>query len=192
MASLIDARVTDLTDEEFSPMVEAGVFGDRRVFLWNGRLREKMARTIAHAFVAAKISDAVTPLLPGDWETWHANPIRLDRTHVPLPDFAVVLGPLERYRHRRPNPFDVGLVVEVAVTSLATDLGERAARYALAGVPRYWVADVARRRIIEHRGPRVVDGVASYTSADRREIGDEVELMLGGVVVGRVAVASIF
>lgn len=192
MTSLIDARVTDLTAEEFSVLIEAGAFGDRRVFLWAGRVCEKMAKSKAHAFVAERVSVAVRSLLPPDRMTWHENPIRLGRKHVPLPDFSVVRGPLGRYRRKNPAPADVGLVVEVAVTSLAADLGKRAARYARAGVPCYWVADAVNRRIIAHRRPRVVDGVASYTAVERLEVRDEVELDLAGVVVGRIALSEVF
>jgi Uma2 family endonuclease len=192
MASLIDARVTDLTAEEFSVLLEAGVFGDRRVFLWAGRVCEKMAKANAHAFVAERISKAVGRLLPADWETWHENPIRLGRKHVPLPDFSVVRGPLDRYRRRNPQPDDIGLVVEVAVTSLAADVGKRAARYARSGVPCYWVADAVNRQIIAHRGPRVVGAVASSAAVERVSVGDEVELELAGVAIGRIALADVF
>ena len=111
---------------------------------------------------------------------------------MPLPDFSIIRGPLDRYRRRWPGPEDVGLVVEVAVTSLAADLGKRASRYARAGVPCYWVADAVNRRIIAHGRPRVVDGVASYATVECLEFGDEVELALADVVVGRVALAEIF
>lgn len=192
MGSVINARATGMTAEEFSSAVEAGVFGERRVFLWGGRVYEKMAKTTAHAFVAERISQAVGRLLPPDWVTWHENPIHLGRKYVPLPDLAVVRGPLERYRSRKPDPGDLGLVVEVAVTSLSADLGKRAARYARAGVPCYWVADAVRKRIIEHRGPQVVGKVASYAAVDERAVGDEIELSLGGAAVGRVALTDIF
>jgi hypothetical protein len=45
MSSLIDARPARLNDREFAAMVESGAFGERRVYLWNGRLCEKMAKS---------------------------------------------------------------------------------------------------------------------------------------------------
>ena len=184
MTSLIDARVADLTGDEFSAMVEAGVFGDRRVFLWNGRVFEKMAKTTVHGFVGFRTAKAITAILPPGWAVWHEEPIRLGATYVPLPDLAVLRGPEDRYRSRHPEPEDVGLIVEVAVTSLAKDLGEQAAEYARAGVASYWVADVPNSRIIAHRDPRVEGEVASSGSVVRRGIGDEIELILDGVGVG--------
>lgn len=80
MPSLIDARVADLTGDEFSAMVEAGVFGDRRVFLWDGRACVKMAKTTVHGFVGFRIARAVTAILPPGWDVWHEEPIRLSAT----------------------------------------------------------------------------------------------------------------
>ncbi|HWE35001.1 MAG TPA: Uma2 family endonuclease [Isosphaeraceae bacterium] len=192
MSSLIDARPARLRDTEFFAMVESGAFGDRRVYLWNGRLCEKMAKSTQHAFVNERISRAVRALLPDTWETWHENPVHLGRWHVPLPDFAVVRGPLDRYRDRGPEPADVGLVVEVAVTSLKADLGKRADRYAQFGVPSYWVADVGKGQIVEHRRLVVTAGVASYGDVRRLGASDEVELALGGAAVGRIPMTDIF
>lgn len=101
-------------------------------------------------------------------------------------------SPEDRYRSRHPQPEDIGPIVEVAVTSLAKDLGEQAAEYARAGVASYWVADVPNSRIVAHRDPRVDGQVASYASVVPCEVSDEVDLILDGVAVGRIAVAETF
>ena len=192
MSTLISARLARLDAAEFLAAIEAGVFGDRRVFLWGGRLCEKMAKTKAHAFVAFQVAKLVSAVLPEGWAVWHENPIRLIGNNVPLPDLAVLRGPNEQYRDRRPEPGDVGLLVEIAVTSRAKDLGPQAAKYARAGVACYWVADAKGRRIVEHRGPRVEGGVASYEIVREHGLGDQVEVVLDGVVVGRIAVSDLF
>lgn len=192
MPTLIPSRLACLNADEYFAGVEAGIFGDRRVFLWAGRLREKMAKTKAHAFVTFRIAKLVSAFLPEGWDIWHENPIALERLYVPLPDLAVLRGPDEQYRDRRPEPDDVGLLVEVAVTSRAKDLGPQAAKYAQAGVSCYWVADVRNRRIVEHRGPKVEGGVASYAIVREHGDGEHVELVLDGVAVGRIAVSDLF
>jgi hypothetical protein len=192
MASLINARVTGMTADEFAATVEAGVFGERRVFLWGGRICKKLPKSTMHAFVSARVSCALRPLVPEGWESWRGNPIRLGRRYVPYPDFAIIRGPLARYLAAEPGPKEVGLVVEVAVTGLFAGLGPIAARYARAGVACYWVADAVGKRIIEHRGPQVVGKVASYAIVQEHEVGDEIGLTLDGAVVGRVALAEIF
>ena len=44
-------------------------------------------------------------------------------------------------------------MLEVSDSSLAFDLTTKAALYARAGIPEYWVLDVAGRRLIVHRQP---------------------------------------
>jgi Uma2 family endonuclease len=189
---LIDARPARLRDTEFIAMVESGAFGDGRVYLWDGRFCEKMAKIPQPAFVNERISRAVRALLSHDRETWHQNPVHLGRRHVPLPDFAVVRGPLERYLDHEPEPPNVGLVVEVAVTSHKADPGSRAERYAEAGAPCYWVADVNQGEVAEHHGPGPVGVPSEYADVRHHGPGDEIELALDGAAIGRIPTASIF
>lgn len=115
-----------LTVNLFSRMVELGLIPhDRRVFLSDGRLYEKMARTKVHGSIGASLTGAVVRRLPGGWSLWPESTIVLDPTNAPLPDFAVVrsgdlLGRVAPARY--PGPGDVGLLIEVAVTSLHDDL----------------------------------------------------------------------
>ena len=48
----------------------------------------------------------------------------------------------------------VALIVEVPVTTLEFDLGEKADLYAAAGVPEYWVVDLNENRVLLHANPR--------------------------------------
>jgi hypothetical protein len=55
----------DLTIDFVSRMVESGLIPqDRRVFLLDGRLYEKMAKTKAHGYVGAAVTRAVNRRLP--------------------------------------------------------------------------------------------------------------------------------
>ncbi len=57
----------DLTIDLFSRMVETGLIPpDRRIYLQDGRLYEKMAKTRAHGSVGAAINRAVGLRLPDD------------------------------------------------------------------------------------------------------------------------------
>ena len=48
---------------------------------------------------------------------------------------------------------DVIIMIEIAWSSLTTDLGDKARRYAGAGIVEYWVLDVADKALIVHRDP---------------------------------------
>ena len=180
----------DLTIDLFSRMVEAGLIPrDRRVFLRNGRLYEKMAKTKAHGSVGAGITMTLVPRLPAGWSLWPESTIALDPTNAPLPDFAVVrsgdlLGRVAPDRY--PGASDIGLLIEIAVTSLHDDLSAALEQYARALIPVYWVVDVLGRRILVHTEPRVVDGRGEYARVETYRPGQSLPLVLDGQEVARI------
>ncbi|WP_158633675.1 Uma2 family endonuclease [Tautonia sociabilis] len=180
----------DLTVDLFARMVEAGLIpSDRRVYLLGGRLYEKMAKTKAHGFVGAAVNRAVGLRLPEGWSLWPESTIALDPTNALLPDFAVIRGsnPLDfASPERYPGPQDVGLLIEVAVTSLREDLTRALERYARAGIPVYWVVDVPGRRILVHDEPRVAEGRGEYARVETYRAGESIPLVLDGREVARV------
>lgn len=72
-------------------------------------------------------------------------------TNRPEPDVVVLARP-DYELGRRPTGADLLLAVEVSDSTLRDDLETKAALYARAGVPEYWVLDVPSRRLIVHRG----------------------------------------
>ena len=60
------------------------------------------------------------------------------------------------YRNGHPTPGVVFLIVEVADSTLAYDRETKGPRYAQAGIVEYWIVDLAKDRLLVHRGP--VDG----------------------------------
>ena len=180
----------DLTVDLFSRMVESGLIPqDRRVFLREGRLYEKMAKTKAHGFVGAAITRAVGRRLPDGWSLWPESTIVLGPTSASLPDFALVraANPLDfAAPERYPGPADVGLLIEVAVTSLHDDLTTALGRYARALVPVYWGVDVLGRRILVHTEPRVVEGRGECARVETYRPGQSLPLVLDGQEVARI------
>ena len=180
----------DLTIDLFSRMVESGLIPqERRVFLLNGRLYEKMAKTKAHGPVGAGINMTLVPRLPAGWSLWPESTIALDPTNAPLPDFAVVrsgdlLGRVSPDRY--PGPRDIGRLIEVAVTSLQDDLSTALEQYARALIPVYRVVDVLSRRILVHTEPRVVDGRGEYARVETYRPGQSLPLVLEGQEVARI------
>jgi Uma2 family endonuclease len=69
----------------------------------------------------------------------------------PVPDIAVVQGTPRTYTR---HPRTALLVIEVADSSLAYDIGDKASLYAAAGIADYWVIDVNDRRIHVFRNPQ--------------------------------------
>ena len=187
--SAVDAPY-DLTVDLVSRMVEAGLIPrDRRVFLRNGRLYEKLAKTKAHGSVGAGITMTLAPRLPAGWSLWPESTIALDATNAPLPDFAVVrsgdlLGRAAPDRY--PGSSDVGLLIEVAVTTLRDDLSTALAHYARALISVYWVVDIPGRRILVHTEPRVIDGRGEYARVETYRPGQSLPLVLDGEEATRI------
>ncbi len=84
------------------------------------------------------------------------NPIRLSHRSEPEPDLALLRPYPERdrpYAAAHPTPADVLLVVEVAESSVAYDLGRKARVYARHGIAELWVLDLRHDRLVVFRDP---------------------------------------
>lgn len=81
------------------------------------------------------------------------------------------------------TPADVLLLIEVADTSLRTDRGEKALRYARAGIAEYWIVDVEGRRVLVLREP----GQAGYGREDEVALDAEARALFAPGVTVRVA-----
>ncbi len=78
-------------------------------------------------------------------------PLVLGEDSAPEPDVALVAGSLRDYRDAHPRT--ALLVVEVADASLAHDRFRKVPLYARAGLPEYWLLDIARPALEVYRDP---------------------------------------
>ena len=79
--------------------------------------------------------------------------IQLDDASAPQPDIAVIRR--RSINDIRPTlPSDVYFLVEVADSSLEFDLGEKLARYASAGIPEVWVANLRAGELVVNTEPQ--------------------------------------
>lgn len=181
----------EITADEFFRLIETGFFPEEaRVYLRDGGIYRKMARTNAHSIIGTTFSLALTRRLPPGWLVMVEGQFKLDRRNSPLPDVSVIRGDDPRIyldQNRRPEAGDSGLAVEIAVTSLAKDLGPNLERYARNGIPNYWVADVMGQRLLVHTGPRVIEGRGEYEHVQTIRAGESFPLILDGREVARFA-----
>ena len=155
-----------LTIDDVRAMVRAGILSeDDSVELLDGVLVEMSPQSPAHLHAVTRLTMLVVPIAAAAGLVLNpqcpldvASPISL-----PEPDIAVApAGGWESY------PAGALLVVEVSVTSSAVDLGRKAAIYAAAGIPEYWVLDLEHRRLVVHRDPvdDRYEAVEALTDAD--------------------------
>ena len=144
--SVGDRAIRPLSADDVMRMAEAGILGDDdRVELLHGVLTAVSPKRAAHGAVVARIARRLTLAdAAGRYEILTEHPLAVpDATSLPEPDIAVVERRADVTRH----PRTALLVVEVALSSVATDTQVKPGLYAAAGVPEYWVVDVPRRRV---------------------------------------------
>ena len=168
-------------------MVEVGILGlQDKVELLEGYLVTKMPPNPPHSGTVHRVGKRLRRYLPAGWEDRGQAPVRLPDSR-PEPDVAVVREEANDYTTRHPTATDVGLVVEVSDSSLATDQRDKARVYAAAGVPHYWIVNLPDQRIEVYSAP--VGGM--YTVTDQFAAGDLVPLVLDGVTVAHIPAADL-
>ncbi len=144
------------TRAECATLEASGLLDQENLELVEGELISKMGKKRPHVTVSTLLhgwlvqvfglrfvnAEAPIDVAPED------NP-----TNEPVPDLIVLRQDQSHYKSNPPAQ-DLRLVVEIADTSLAFDVRVKAALYARAGVPEYWVLDVSGRRLLVHRNPR--------------------------------------
>jgi Uma2 family endonuclease len=178
-----------LTVERFERMVEAGIFGAKEpIFLWHGRLVEKMTKGDPHIFAVLALSKILDRLLPEGWHTRPESPVRVGDDSMPEPDLSIVRGSLRDYLGRKPSVPDTALLIEVAASSLAIDSGDVLRTYAVEGFPVYWIVNLPNRRVEVYREPTGPTDRPTYGGCRHFGPGERVPVVLDGHHVGEIAV----
>lgn len=132
-----------LTIDDFLLLDDAGAFVERgKIELIEGVIVEMNAQHMPHArakgIVFRRLAERVEALLP-DHETLVESAVAIPPSNAPEPDILVKRSSaLEGFA-----PISsIRLVVEIADTTAAFDLGRKARIYATAEVPEYWVFDL--------------------------------------------------
>jgi Uma2 family endonuclease len=153
MGAIADARIPmrPITVELYERMVDAGILtGEDRVELLNGQLSEMSPQSPEHAqivrWLTTRLNRGIDPAVAC---VDSRLPVSLPPLSMPEPDIAIV--PVGNYAHA--HPAEALLVIEVAVSSRALDLGAKAEIYAAAGVAEYWVVDIPARTVHVHGSP---------------------------------------
>jgi Uma2 family endonuclease len=134
----------------FHQLGDMGWFEGRRASLWDGQIVEEGPMNPPHR-IALELTDAAVRAAFGPgWRACVQMPLVLSPTDAPQPDLAMVKG---SPRDAAVHPSTAELVVEIADSSLASDITEKAEKYATAGIADYWVVDVDGRRLLVFRDP---------------------------------------
>ena len=134
--------------DAFRRMGETGILGPQdRVELIDGEIIDMSPIGVSHAAIVARLASHFSQRLGTMGVVWCQNPVRLDDISEPEPDIAILRPRADFYMTAHPGAADALLVIEVADTSLAYDLGTKVPLYARHGIPEVWVIDAATRQI---------------------------------------------
>src|SRR5262249_43084979 len=107
--------------EQYHRMIETGILTTNdRAELLQAWIAPKMPQNPPHAGTVTRIMRRLTPILSEEWLLRVQSAITLTGSE-PEPDLAIVKGPEEVYFRRHPRPRDIGLLIEVADSSLLHD-----------------------------------------------------------------------
>jgi Uma2 family endonuclease len=186
-----DASLARFSVARYQKMIEVGILtSDDKVELLENYVVLKMPRNPPHDGTIDLVKAALPARVPSGWL------LRIQQTVVfsdsqPEPDFAIVRGSPRTYLTRHPTPADVGLLIEVADSSLLRDQRDKTRIYARGGIPCYWIVNLVDQRIEVHTHPSEATAVPAYGSFQTYQPGDAVPLVLDGAAVASIPVAEL-
>lgn len=179
------------TVAEYHKLIDIGILTeDDNLELLDGHLVNKMSRNAPHDGTIQLVEAALVAVLPAGWRIRIQSAVTLPASE-PEPDVAVARGTVRTYLTRHPVVADVGLVVEVADSTLDTDRNIKAPLYGHAGVPEYWIVNIPDRRVEVYTQPTGPVATPGYASRIDFAPGQAVAFTLSGQLLANIPVADL-
>jgi Uma2 family endonuclease len=173
--------------DDYHRLIELGAFTeDDPVELLEGWLVPKMPRNPPHDGCIQCTNKAVSKVLPAGW-TIRIQSALTTTDSEPEPDVAVVRGNERTYFQYHPRPVDVGLLVEVSDTTLLSDRNEKGRIYARAGVPSYWIVNLADQKVEVYTDPTGPDASPRYRQHQDYLPSQDIPLILDGQQIALIS-----
>ena len=187
LRTVTPANVSSLSVVEYHQLIAAGYLTDDDPFeLLEGWIVTRKRKTPAHCSAGRKLLELVPAMLLPEWD-WRVHaPVTLAFSE-PEPDISIIRPDAEKYWKRHPGPADVGLLLEVADSSLDTDRIDKLGIYARENIPVYWIVNLIDRQIEVYERPLGTD----YQSRRAYRPGENVPIVLAGQTVGHIAVDAV-
>ena len=177
---------------EYHRLTEIGILTeDDNLELIEGYLVQKMSRNPPHDSLLHELFMFLLPLLPAGWILRGQMAITLPDSE-PEPDMALVRTDAAKYRNRHPGPKDFGVIIEVSDSTLAGDRLDKGRIYARAGIPIYWIVNLVDSRVEVYTQPSGPGATPAYARRQNLTSADDLEVVLDGAIVARIAVADLF
>lgn len=169
---------------EYEKMVALGLFEDEKVELLDGILIAMSPQGTRHAEMLRRLSELFFARIRGRARVQLQSPLACGDDALPEPDLALV--PLGDYAQHHPD--SAFLVIEVAESSLRKDRLAKGRVYARAGVPEYWIVNIAEAVVEVHTGPEA----SGYTTMGQHRTAEvlfpaafaDIEVKLADLLAG--------
>jgi Uma2 family endonuclease len=174
-----------ITVEAYHRMGEVGIIAPgERVELIEGEVVEMAPIGSRHSGMVGRLTRLLVHAVGDRGLVFVQNPVRLNRTSEPQPDFAVLKPRADDYQSATPRADEVLLLVEIAESSLKYDRELKAPLYAVHAIPELWVIDVTEKVLWRYRDPRA-DGYGQVEKTEQpgkvRLAAAEIEVDLSGL-----------
>jgi Uma2 family endonuclease len=172
--------------ESYFELARLGFLGENESCeLLEGWIVPQTNKSPLHGNTVDILLGLLTLLVPTGWLVRRESVLQTE-TSAPEPDFALVRGKRGRFPDRHPQGSDVGLVIEVADSSLAVDR-RKAEIYAAAGVPEYWIVNLQDRCVEVYGAPSPqAGGKFAYAPSRIMKGQDSLNLVLDDELVGHL------
>lgn len=176
---------------EYHRLIEIGLLTeDDNLELIEGYLVLKMARNPPHDRTIQRLNRRLFGASPPGWDIRIQSAVTLIESE-PEPDVAVVKGDDTRYDVKHPQADDIGMLIEVADSTLLGDRADKGRIYARANLPIYWIVNLIDRQIEIYEQPSGPTAAPDYARTTIYHLSNSVPLVLDGATVTTFAVGDL-
>jgi len=190
-AAIPSIPIMRLSVDQYHLMMRAGILrsGDP-VELLEGWLVLKMSKNPPHVFANSRLYELLSEMIATGWFVNSQDPITTLESE-PEPDVSVIRGDRRDFLNGHPAPKDVGLVAEVADSSLTYDRGIKKRIFARAAIPVYWIVNLEDRCIEVYTDPTGPAHEPDYRNRQVFGENDLVPTVLDGKEIGKLEVKAV-
>lgn len=175
------------SSDEYFRLGKIGVLAENeRVELIDGEIIAMSPEGTRHFACVSRLMRLLYGRVPRATVLSHGT-LYLPDEYRPMPDVMILRPSADDYETVHPTHEDAVVVIEVSNSTLAFDRHEKAARYANAAIPEYWLVDLTRDTISVHQNPLA----GQYTDLHVYRTGESWKAVrLGGLEVAVDAVVK--
>ncbi|MBI1348596.1 hypothetical protein GC163_20165 [bacterium] len=182
--------VVPITVEQYLKMMSAGILREGMpielidgILLYKDRRDEPtkaMTQGPRHLLTIKLLAQLLEQLISTErYHVQQQGPVICNDDSAPEPDICILNGQPTDYAEGLPKATDVGLIIEVAQSSLSLDQNDKADLYGASGIPVYWIINLVDDSLMVHTEPNCPNAGYAQCHVYRRGMTAELKLPEG-------------